>query len=107
MSKKIIYTLTEIRKEYQQDRHVYESLTVLKKSGYVINEHYDLNGAGIKTDNPRAKTFLEKILDNLEYFGHLVKEKIDNYILGRLYNLAHHFSVDEIISYLKQQKCYC
>lgn len=107
MSKKMIYTLTEIREQYKADRQVYESLHILKQSGYTINEHYDLDNAGINTDNQRAKTFLEKILDNLEYFGHLVKDKIDNYILGRLYNLAQQFSVDKIINYLKQQHCYC
>ena len=107
--KKKIYTLTEIRKMYEKDRVLQESLTLLQGIGYTITEHYDLEQAGLTVaeENPKVKTFLERVLDNLEYFGHLVEDKIDNYILGRLYDVAKSFSVDKVIEYLKHAHCYC
>lgn len=107
--KKKIYTLTEIRNMYEKDRVLQESLTLLQGIGYTISEHYDLGQAGltIADENPKVKTFLERVLDNLEYFGHLIEEKIDNYILGRLYDVAKSFNVDKVIEYLKRAHCYC
>lgn len=104
-----IYSLREISVMYRDDRYLYEARRVLHDCGYrLISEEVDVAGSHIRQaeENPRVASFLGKILDNLEYYGHLVVDKIDNYLLGRLMDVAKSFSVDRVIEFLKSARCY-
>lgn len=104
-----IYSLQTIQKMYEADRLLYEAQVTLQKAGYtIVAEDINIENSGLKQvdENPKVVSFLEKVLNNLDHFGHLVADKIDNYLLGRLLDVAKSFSIEKVINYLKSNKCY-